>query len=64
VKRADGRNAMKTISELYDEYMALGNPHWNSPDGKKQTEIFRQMVRIDKNDPNRKADRYQNGARL
>lgn len=54
------------IDRLYTEYMALGNPHWMTADGKKQTALFKEMVAIDKTDPTRpkNGDRMQNGARL
>lgn len=67
--------------EQFAEYWSLGKQtpclagslctahklhHWQTPEGSRQTELFRQMVAVDKNDPSRprNGDRLQNGARL
>jgi hypothetical protein len=60
------------IEQLYEKYWSFGRngdkPYWwRTPEGKEQSDVFRQMVAMDKKDDvNRpkNGDRFQNGARL
>ena len=36
----------KEFLTLYNEYIALGNPHWRSIEGLRQAEIFKRLVTL------------------